>query len=69
MGVVELVSRPVAEPEAPTADVVPADGEDGAVRDREERRPERGEDVLAVVPAALDVAAGAPNVSPNDAGP
>ena len=30
---------------------------DGAARHREERRPERGEDVLAVVPVALDVAA------------
>ena len=51
VGVVELVALPVAEPEPEPAAVVPADREDGAVGDREERRAERGEDVLAVVPA------------------
>ena len=58
MRVVELVPGAVAEPEAPAADVVPADREDRAVRDREERCAERREDVLAVVPAARDVARG-----------
>ena len=58
MGVVELVPGAVAEPEAPAADVVPADREHRAVGDGEERRPERREDVLAVVPAAGDVARG-----------
>ena len=48
--VVELVPRAVAEPEPPAADLVPADGEDGAVRDGEDRRAERREDVVAVVP-------------------
>ena len=52
MRVVELVAPVVAEPEPPAADLVPADGEDGPVRDREERRAERREDVVAVVPAA-----------------
>ena len=49
--VVELVSLVIAQPEAVSAQLVPADGEDGAVGDREERRAERGEDVLSVMPA------------------
>ena len=49
--VVELVAVPVAEPEPVAADVVPADREDRAVGDGEDRRAERREDVLAVVPA------------------
>src|SRR5512132_1787466 len=48
--VVELVPPAVAEPETPAADLVPADGEDGAVRDGENRSAERREDVVAVVP-------------------
>jgi hypothetical protein len=60
VGVVELVSALVAEPEAVAADVVPADLEDGAVGDREDRRAEGGEDVVAVVPAAGDVTARRP---------
>ena len=51
VGVVELVPLPVAQPEPVAAAVVPADREDGAVGDREQRRSERREDVLAVVPA------------------
>ena len=58
MRVVELVAGPVAEPEAPAADVVPADREHRPVGDREQRRSERREDVLAVMPAARDVARG-----------
>jgi hypothetical protein len=49
--VVELVAGPVSEPEAEAADLVPADGEDRPVRDREHRLAELAEDVLAVVPA------------------
>ena len=60
VGVVELVSGMVAEPEPPAADVVPADREHRPVGDGEQRRPERGEDVLTVMPAALDVGAGCP---------
>ena len=51
MRVVELVAGPIAEPEPEAADVVPADGEDRAVRDGEDRLAELAEDVLAVVPA------------------
>ena len=51
MRVVELVALPVAQPEPVAAEVVPADGEDGAVGDRQQRRAERREDVLAVMPA------------------
>ena len=50
VGEVELVPLAVAEPEAEAADVVPADREDRPVGDGENRRAERGEDVLAVVP-------------------
>src|SRR5829696_9979774 len=51
MGVVELVALAVAEPEPVAAEVVPADREDRAVGDSEQRRTEWGEDVLTVVPA------------------
>ena len=54
--VVELVARVVPEPETPAADAVPADCEHRAVRDREQRRAERGEDVVAVMPATRDIA-------------
>ena len=66
--VVELVSLPVAQPEPVAAEVVPADREDRAVGDREERRAERREDVLAVVPADTPARA-ALNVSVKDDGP
>ena len=69
VGVVELVAGLVAEPEPVAADVVPPDGEDRPVGDGEQRCPELPEDVDAVVPAGRDVAAGAPNESPNDDGP
>jgi hypothetical protein len=49
--IVELVPLPVSQPEAIAAAVVPADREDRAVGDGEKRRPERREDVFAVVPA------------------
>src|SRR5207248_8142945 len=49
--VVELISLAVDEPETPAADPVPADGEDEPVRDREDRRAEWREDVVAVMPA------------------
>ena len=49
MGVVELVSLLVEDPEPVAADLVPADREDRAVRDREERLAELAEDVVAVV--------------------
>ncbi len=52
MRVVVLPALVVAEPEAPAADPVPPDGEDGAVRDGEQRRSERREDVVSVMPAA-----------------
>src|SRR5207248_1347179 len=55
--VVETVAPAVAEPEAPAADPVPADREDGPVRHREHRTAERREEVVAVMPAAGDVAA------------
>jgi hypothetical protein len=54
--VVELVALVVAQPEAVAADVVPADGEDGPVGDRQEGGPERREDVVPVV--VRDVGAG-----------
>ncbi len=58
MGVVELVALPVPEPEPVAADLVPADREDGAVGDREQGLADLAEDVVAVMPAARDVAAG-----------
>ncbi len=53
--VVELVPRGVAEPEAPAADVVPADREERPVRDGEDGGAGRRDEVLAVVPLARDV--------------
>src|SRR5262249_40916082 len=53
--VVELVALAIAEPQAVAPEVVPADRVDGPVRDGQDRRPLRREDVLAVVPAARDV--------------
>ena len=55
--VVELVSLRVAQPEPVASDVVPADREDEPVGAGEDRRAERREDVVAVVPVPGDVAA------------
>ena len=55
MGVVEGVARGVREPQAPAADLLPADVADRAVGDRDDGRAERGEQVVAVVPLARDV--------------
>ena len=65
--VVELVALLVEEPEPVAADLVPADREDGAVGDGDERLAELAEDVVAVVVG--DVGAAAPNVSMYDTGP
>src|SRR4029079_8160063 len=53
--VVELVAGIVAQPEPPAADVVPAHREERPVRDREQRRPVRCDEILAVVPFSGDV--------------
>ena len=55
MRVVEVVADVIHEPESPPADPVPADREDRPVGDGDDRRPERGEEIVAVVPAAGDV--------------
>src|SRR6266568_4564707 len=55
--VVEEISLAVAKPEPVSSDLVPSHGEDGAGSNCEEGRTERGEDVVAMVPAARDVAA------------
>ena len=55
--VVELVPLRVAEPDAVAADVVPPNREDEAVRAGEDRRAERSEDVVAVVPVPGNVSA------------
>ncbi len=52
MGVVELVPGRVPQPEAPASDVVPADGEQRSVGDREQGSPEGRDEILAVVPLA-----------------
>ena len=52
MRVVVLVAGAVAQPQPVSADLIPADGEHGARRDREHRRTEWREDVVPVVPAA-----------------
>ena len=57
MRVVELVPLAVTEPEAVAAHVVPADREDRPVRAGKHRRPERGEDVVAVMPIPRHVTA------------
>ena len=49
--VVEEIPLPVAHPEPVAADIVPPDGEDRPRRDGEDRRAQRREDVVAVVPA------------------
>ncbi len=54
--VVELVGEPIAHPEAPAAEPPPADPVQGPVRDSDDRRSERREDVVAVMPG--DVAPG-----------
>src|SRR5699024_8788753 len=65
--VVVLVAGRVDEPEPPASDTVPADREDRAVRDRDHGCPERGEEVVAVMPAATNVAAVRPvGVAPGD---
>ena len=51
MRVVELVSLAVSQPEPITAAFLPANGEDRAVGNGEERGAEWSEDVLTVVPA------------------
>src|SRR5262249_62118424 len=56
--VVELVAPAVADPQAPPAEPLPADPVQRAVGGRDDRRAEHGEDVVAVVPAARDVAPG-----------
>ncbi len=53
MRVVELVSLAIGEPEPVAAERVPADGEDHALGDCEDRRAELGEDVVAVMPAGV----------------
>jgi hypothetical protein len=58
--VVELVAIPVADPEAPAAKPLPPDPIQRPVRDRDHRSAEHREDVVAVMPAARDVAAGRP---------
>ena len=60
MRVVELVPLAVPQPEAVPADVVPADREDRSVSTGEYGRPERREDVVAVVPVPWHVAAERP---------
>src|SRR5262245_29382578 len=56
MCVIELVGRRVPYPQTPAAHLVPADAVDRSVRDRDHRRAERGEDVVAVVPLAANIA-------------
>src|ERR1051326_8809787 len=56
MGVVELVSVPVAHPEPPAPEVLPADPVHRSVCDGDDGSPDRGEEVVAVVPASRDVA-------------
>ena len=57
MRVVELVAYAVAYPEPPAAEALPADAVERAVRDGDDGRAERGEDVVAVVPVPGNVAA------------
>ena len=59
VGVVEPVAGRVLEPEAPAADRVPADEAERAGHHGDHRSAERGEEVVAVVPAVGDVAADA----------
>src|SRR5579859_2035686 len=55
VGVIELVAAIVAQPKPAAARTLPADGEHDAVRDREDGRAERREEVVTVVPAPGDV--------------
>jgi hypothetical protein len=50
VGVVELVAEPIAHPEPPAAEPFPPDPVQGSVGDRDDRRAERREDVVAVMP-------------------
>jgi hypothetical protein len=56
VGVVELVADAVAHPQSPAAYVLPADAVDRSARDGDNRGAERGEDVVAVMPVARDIA-------------
>ena len=58
MRVVELVAGVVPHPQPPAADLLPAHAVDRSARDGDDRDAERREDVVAVVPAAVHVAAG-----------
>src|SRR5206468_180352 len=55
--VVELVGGAVPHPQPPAAHLVPPDAVDRSARDGDDRGAERREDVIAVVPFAVDVAA------------
>src|SRR5579862_3780136 len=57
VGVVELVAGAIADPEPPAAELLPADTVQRPGGHGDDRRSERGEDVVAVVPAAGNVAA------------
>jgi hypothetical protein len=57
MGVVELVGDAVAHPDPPAAGLPPADAVDRSACDGDDRRSERREDVVSVMPPAVDVAA------------
>ena len=50
VGVVELVAEPVAYPEPPPAEPFPPDSVQCSVGDGDDRRAERGEDIVAVMP-------------------
>src|SRR5579862_4053304 len=54
--VIELITAAITHPQTPAADLVPADAVDRPVRDGDDRRSERSEDVVAVVPSAGHVA-------------
>ena len=57
MGVVERVPLLVGQPEPPAAELVPAHEAQRPSRDRDDRRAERREQVVAVMPAVVDVVA------------
>ena len=54
--VIELIACVVADPEPPAAQLLPADPIDRPACDRNYRRAERREDVVAVMPISGDVA-------------
>jgi hypothetical protein len=56
VSVVVVVAVVVAKPEAVAADAVPADVEEGPVRNGQERSPDRRKDVVPVVPAGRGAA-------------